>query len=243
MPDGDKKVVRKRIYNIYLDESSIDNPENKYMVIGGIFIAREKVKTIKEELDKIKDKHNYRGEIKWVKTDSQKIDFLKEFIDYLLKLRSDDLSFHCIVINKENVDYSKYHDGDKELSFYKFMYTLLSHRFKDNTEYYIFPDFKPNKIKERVKRLNEFLESHIYFNKNNSNIKHIQSYSSKENLFIQIADLFSGAVGYHYNNFRKQTAKDEICNHIANRIGEQNLEFRSFSSEEKFNIFNIKLPN
>lgn len=227
--------------NIYLDESSIDNQNHKYMIIGGLFVARNKVIDIKKKILEIRKKHNFYNEIKWVKVDKQKELFLKELIDYLLQLSEDILSFHCIVVNKERIDYSKYHKSDKELAFYKFMYILLTKKIKDNSLYYIFPDFKPNKIKERVDNLHSFLDKYVYFYRINSSIKHIQSYDSKENIFIQISDLFSGAVGYQHNNQSTDTVKYNLCQHIANRIGKENLEIRSFPSEQKFNIFNIDL--
>jgi hypothetical protein len=229
--------------NIYLDESSIDNPQNPYMVIGGLFVRRDKVLEIKNEIISIKNKYNYQGEIKWVKTDSKKSDFLKDVIDYLIQIKSDYLQFHCIVVKKDSIDYTKYHKDDKELAFYKFMYILVSHRIKNNADYYIFPDFKPNKVKERIKILNDYLNNFIYFNKSGSSVKHIQSYDSKENIFIQIADFFSGAVGYHWNDFQKkpESAKEIISSHIADRIGKRGLGINSFPSEQKFNIWNINL--
>ena len=41
-------------YNIYLDESSIDNPKNDFMVIGWIFIKRELKPKLIEEINEIK---------------------------------------------------------------------------------------------------------------------------------------------------------------------------------------------
>ncbi|MCF7900586.1 DUF3800 domain-containing protein [Candidatus Babeliales bacterium] len=229
--------------NVYLDESSIDNPQNSHMVIGGLFINRSQVHEIKKEISNIKKKYSYFGEIKWIKTDQRKLKFLKELVDYLIQLKSDDLQFHCIVVKKDCVNYTKYHQDDKELAFYKFMYILISHRINNNSDYYIFPDFKPNKLKERVKNLHDYLNKFIYFNKSSSSIKHIQSYDSQENIFIQIADFFSGAVGYHWNNSHKNPnqAKEVIANHIAERIGKKSLDMNSFPSEQKFNIWNINL--
>jgi len=57
-------------YNIYCDESRIDNPEDNFMVIGGVFVAREKVREIAEKIKEIKEKHQFKGEMKWVKVNS-----------------------------------------------------------------------------------------------------------------------------------------------------------------------------
>lgn len=233
---------RKEI-NIYLDESSIDNPQNPYMVTGALFINRNKISEIRTVVDDMKKRCGFLGEIKWTKTDKTKLEFLKELTDYLIKLPSEDLSFHCIVVKKDGVDYEKYHKDDKELAFYKFIYILLSHRICNGFDYYIYPDFKPNKLKERVKNLGEFLNKYIYFYKNNSSIRHIQSYDSKENLFIQLADLFIGAVGYHFNNTggNSGVAKDLMACYIAESIGKKRLNIKSPNTERKFNVWNLEL--
>ncbi len=225
--------------NIYLDESRIDNPESDHMVIGGLFVARNKVRGIQRYVEEIKARHQFKGEIKWVKADKRKKLFFEELTRYLTELPSSDLAFHCIVVKKEDVDYEKYHHGDKELAFFKFIYELLKQRIRHNTKYYIFLDFKPTKTKERVKNLTEYLKKHIYFNNTNTTIKHCQAYSSKENLLIQLADLFSGAVGYHYNTSIEGTAKDDIAKMIAKNVGHGRLSFSSPKTEEKFNIFKI----
>ncbi|MCK5060933.1 DUF3800 domain-containing protein [Candidatus Parcubacteria bacterium] len=238
--ETEQNIQEKTKYNIYLDESSIDNPGNKYMIIGGVFVARNRAREVIGQIKEIKKRHNFLGEIKWVKTDNKKEKFLKEVVDYVITQVPETISYHGIVVNKEDVDYEKYHDGDKELAFFKFMYELLEKRLKNNKEYYVFLDFKPTS-KERVRKLNDFLNSFIYFNKDNCSIKHLQAYDSKENILIQVADLFCGAVGYHHNNFPVNTAKDRICNHIAGKLGKSNLRFCSPPYEKKFNIFCISL--
>jgi len=228
-------------YNIYCDESRIDNPEDNFMVIGGVFVAREKVREIAEKIKEIKEKHQFKGEMKWVKVDKKKKLFLESLIDYIVKLDSSMFSFHCIVVEKDKVKYDTYHQGDKELAFFKFMYELLEKRLKSEHNYYIFLDYKPTKIKERVFNLKTYLEKYVYFNKENCVIKHFQAYSSRENLFIQLADLLCGAVGYQKNKYPESTVKSEIANFIAKKIGKDSLDFHSSPSEGKFNIFHIIL--
>jgi hypothetical protein len=231
----------RNTYNIYCDESRIDNPKDNIMVIGGIFVAREKVREIRNRLKEIKIKHNFYGEIKWVRVDDKKMAFFKDLIDYVLELDSAVFSFHCIVVEKDKVKYDLYHQGDKELAFFKFTYELLEKRLKSNYIYYIVLDFKPTKTKERASNLKTYLEKYNYFNKQNCTIKHLQAYTSQENIFIQLADLFCGAVGYQKNKYPEETAKNEICNLIANKIRKSNLDFCSPLCEDKFNIFCIKL--
>lgn len=231
----------KNICNVYLDESRIDNPDSNYMVIGGVFVKRDKVRQIQKRIVEIRKKHEFYGEIKWTKVDQQKTAFLQELTRYLVELPEGDLSYNCIVVAKDTVNYDKYHSGDKELAFFKFIYELLKQRIRNYTEYYIFLDFKPTKVKERVKNLEEFLLKHIYFNNVDSSIKHFQAYDSAENVFIQIADFFSGAIAYHYNDGQEGTEKDKMAIFIANSLGRDRLFYATPRSERKFNIFKITL--
>jgi hypothetical protein len=233
--------VMSNTYNIYLDESRIDNPEDNFMVVGGVFIDREKVKEITGRIKDIKEKHQFKGEIKWVKVDEKKKSFMQDLINYVIDLDSSLFSFHCIVVEKSKVKYDTYHQSDKELAFFKFIYELLEKRLKSGHNYYIFLDYKPTKIRERVFNLKTYLEKYAYFNKEDCCIKHFQAYPSQENIFIQLADLLCGAVGYEKNKYPKGTIKSEIVNFIAEKIGKDSLDFNSLPSESKFNIFHIKL--
>lgn len=222
--------------NIYADESSIDNLNAQKMVIGAVFLNRKKVPKIKENIDKIREKFFIKGELKWIKTSSKALPFYKELFDYLFSLSDKDFNFKCITIKRVEIDYDKYHDGDRELAFYKFYYELLKNRLEANNTYHIFLDFKPSKSKDRVRRIGEFLSMVNH----DANIKHIQAYSSKDNVFIQIADILTGAVGYiNYEQVSKN--KKELVEIIAKAVGKDNLNFCSLlNSDKKFNIFCIK---
>lgn len=173
---------------------------------------------------------------------------MKDIVKYVLNLPSDTLSFHSIVIKKDEVSYDKYHSGDKELAFFKFIYVLLKQKLTSYKNYYIFPDQRPTS-QERLNKLKDYLDKYIYFNLNETEISKLQSYSSRENLFIQLADIFAGSVAYHYTNFSEsnpredESAKNELALYIAELLGQKNLSFQSEKIEKKFNIFRIKLNN
>ena len=131
--------------------------------------------------------------------------------------------------------YEKYHDKDKELAFYKFYYQLLKRRIKDDVPHYVFLDFRPSKNKNSVRRLGEFLGM---FSKG---VKHIQSYPSNENVFIQIADILTGAVAFSYNSPDGSENKNKLIKIIAKSVGKETLKFCSAFWEQKFNIFCIDL--
>jgi len=230
------KITTKDI-NIYADESSIDNPSAAYMVIGAVFLDRKMVPVIKKEISKIQKEFFINGELKWIKTSAKVLDFYRKLFSYLFSLDDKVFSYKCIVIKKEEVNYEKYHEGDKELAFYKFYYELLKNKLDEGQNYYIFLDFKPSKSKDRVRRIGEFLT----MVNQGIKIKHIQAYSSDDNIFIQLADILSGAVGYDRNYEKNSANKVELIKIIANAIGKENLSFcSSLKGDKRFNIFCIK---
>lgn len=232
----------QKVVNAYFDESRIDNQESNFMVFGGLFIDRKYVGEIRKGLKDILALNNFHSEIKWVKADKQKEETYKALIDYVLGLPAYKAAYTCIVVDKLKVDVERYHDGDNELAFYKFVYQLLKQRIKNYYKYYLIFDFKPNKTKNRLAVLRDFLNSTIYVDHaNTAIIKHIQGYESRENVLLQIADLFTGAVGYAYNTKDNDSVKHELTKYIAEKLGKSDLRFKSTRLEKKFNIFAIDL--
>jgi hypothetical protein len=230
--------MEDNFYNIYCDESSIDNPDRNFMSIGALFVRRNLIPEIKKKIKEIQNKYYIKGELKWKKTSEKTLEFYKELFDYLFSLPHSSFSFKAIVIDKNKINYKKYHNEDRELAFYKFYYFLLKNSLGLNNLYYIFLDFRPNKNKNSVRRLKEFLS----FTNNNS-IKWMQAYPSEDNIFIQISDILTGAVAYYKNKEKKNGNKKELTQIIAKSIGKNNLDFCSELKEKKFNIFCINLNN
>lgn len=225
-------------YNIYIDESSIDNPKNNYMVIGGIFLKRESKNFFKKAIKEIRKKHNYFSEIKWTKFNKKTIPFMKDIID--LFFEKENIDFYSIVIERSRVLYDVYHSWDKEVAFYKFIYQLLQNRFLNESIYYLFLDYKEIRKRDSLKELKNFLDIIIIRRKCiNSKIQHLQHYNSKNIEFIQLADFFSWAIWYEKNWFWKSEAKKEIIKYIAKKLWKKDLNFKSNKEDKKFNIFKI----
>lgn len=226
------KFAFKREYNIYCDESGVENT-SKSFVIGSIFIPRDQKRKIANEISFIKRKYNFKREIKWNKVTSLHLKFYKELIDYFIS--NSDIEFKCIIVNKDDIDY-RFHNSDKELMFYKFYYQLLRHKFKNDIQYYIFTDEKSRSFKPRFKELRSFLSRYSRKNNLNVNIKHMQEYNSNENVILQLTDFLTGIV-FFYNNFKKlESSKSSIAKYLSEKL-DQKLNTGTNSLFEKFNIF------
>lgn len=222
--------------NIYCDESSVDNPKSRFMVIGALLINRSETPRIKEKVKELQSKHYVNGELKWVKTSSKTLKFYEELFSYLFSLPSPTLSYRCIVVDKELVDYKKHHQDDRELAYYKFYYQLLKKPLEGSEDYYIFLDFRPSRNKNSVRRLGEFLKAFVI---GDGAIKHIQSYPSEDNVFIQISDILTGAVAHSRNIKKGSKNKKKLIKLIAKSVEKENLDFCSSLRDKKFNIFCI----
>ena len=232
MDDLKKDSKYRRNYNIYCDESGVENTP-KYFVIGSIFVPRDQKEKIVLEIKKILEKYKFKREIKWNKVTTLFIDLYKDLVNYFAS--NPDLEFKCIVINKKNIDY-RFHHGNKELAFYKFYYQLLRKKLKNDIQYYIFTDEKSRSLKPRFKQLNSYLLKFARENCSNINIKHMQEYRSDEIFLLQLSDLFTGAV-FYANNFEENfSAKSNLVKYIESTL-KQKLSTGTNPFFEKFNIF------
>lgn len=221
-------------YNIYCDESRVENKDSKKMVIGALFIPRKEKDRITNSLKNIFKKHQFSQELKWSKINKEQKTFYKSIIDFFAAEK--DLSFRCIIVNKSKVKYDQYHNNDEELAFFKFYYLMLRSRLSDNNQYFIFLDKKPTRDKNRARALHSFLESYILINRANCNIKHLQAYSSEENILIQLSDFFTGLMGFACNYKNKESVKLSLTLYLRKKLNRNMLCRTTTLSEEKFNI-------
>lgn len=220
--------------NIYCDESSVENNEAKYMVIGALFISRKDKKKIYKRLNIIFNQYKYTTELKWNKVGEKYLDFYKAIIDFFIS--EECLAFRTIIVEKNKIDYDIYHNNDKELAFYKFYYLLLKAKLTNQNDYYIFLDRKPTRDKNRARSLRSFLESHILLHCVDTHIKHFQSYDSAENKLIQMSDFFTGLISYANNFTNNSSAKGNLFKYFEDKLKIDTKKSTSLKSL-KVNVF------
>lgn len=221
-------------YNIYCDESRVENIDSKKMVIGALFLLRKEKERIINDLKKIFKKNKFLQELKCSKINKEQQAFYTSIIDYFVTEK--DLSFRCIIVDKTKVKYDQYHNNDEELAFFKFYYLMLRSKLANNNEYYVFLDKKPTRDKNRARALHSFLESYILLNRANCNIKHLQAYSSNENLLIQLCDFLTGLIGFASNFKNKESVKLSLSLYLRKKLERSMLCRTTALYEEKFNV-------
>lgn len=231
--------VTNSVFNIYCDESRVENPEFSKMVIGAVFLKRSERDRIVSEIKEILRKHDFSFELKWIKTNEKFLSLYTELIDYFIS--EADLQYRCIVVDKEQIDYEEHHDNDQELAFFKFYYLMLRARLLDNKKYYIFLDKKPTRDKNRARALASFLDSYVLLHKKECSIEHLQAYDSEENILIQLTDYLTGLVS-HACNRQTEDAKKKVIDHLAEKLKRRKICQPTPVWEEKFNVF-VWVPN
>lgn len=213
------KIVTKtkQIFNIYCDETRVENSESRYMVIGALVVPRQEKDRIAEKIKKLKVKHKFHQEIKWNKVGDKFDEFYKQLIASFIKEKS--LIFRAIIIDKSKIKLDIYHNNDEELAFFKFYYLLLRELLDDNSLYYIFLDKKPTRDKNRARALKAFLDSHVLYKRDQSQIQHFQAYDSSENVLMQLCDVLTGIIGYTNNETNPDGFKFTLSQFARENLG------------------------
>jgi hypothetical protein len=226
-------------YTIFCDESRhTGGPDARYQVIGGLWVPSEKKDAITKELKSIRRDVGLNGEIKWSKVSSKMLNSYLEIVKFYFNCQ--DINYRAIIVDQHTVDHKIYHNGDKELGFYKFYYEMLEKWLRRKSEYTVLLDFKKNKGADRYTELRRCLES--YGQSRDISIKDLTVIDSKHSHLAQLCDLLTGAVSTDANDAAVGVAKLGLISEMAALRGTPRLSVASISPAfSKFNVFRINL--
>jgi len=226
-------------FEVYCDEANPDvltsaNPRVRHVMIGSLWVPEDLRNEIKSRVGALRQRHQAWGEIKWSKVSPNRLEFYVELIDLFFSY-GGNLRFRCIAVDTTQLNMAL-NDGDGELGFYKFYYQLLHHWILDFNAYRIFCDVKTNRDPKRLPVLKRCLARGNL----SSSINAVQSLPSHEVVPIQLCDLLLGAASSRVNEtLGDGTAKAAVVRRLESSLG-QTLG-PTDKSEEKFNIFKIRL--
>ena len=224
--------------NIYCDESRHTSGGDDFMVIGAISCDRELKRELVHKVHLLQEKHKVQGEFGWKKLSPSRKEFYLELIQLFME---NPLFFKCIVVDKRELNHERYNNGDKELGFYKLYYQMLTGLLESDQQYHIYVDWQVNQKEKRFSDLKFYLEN----KKIQAIISCLEPISSETQPFIQLADLFMGAVGYQYNGRKESSVKVEFCSQLAESLHGLNSKYFRYGkldtftgqNEKKINIF------
>lgn len=226
--------------NVYCDESR--QTGSRWMVLGSLWIPECK------EIEFNDICHTYRAKspkilkafFKWTKVSRGMLDYYKGFSDLFFNFR--DIMFRCLVIDTHKLDYEKYHEGDKELAFYKFYFYLLSRNMRREHNYMVFLDRRTNRVAGRLIDLKTALN--LYLRKKyviNSNlVSNVEPRMARLYDQLQIVDIFIGSIGYLKEGYNTSQAKLDLSKYLTQK--RENPFFR-ISKFWKFNVWELRLED
>ncbi|MGL6180167.1 MAG: DUF3800 domain-containing protein [Tannerellaceae bacterium] len=224
-------------YNMYIDESChLEHDKAPFMCIGYIRLDRTQQQTLSKKIKQLKLDYHTPTEIKWNKLSYSRLSFYKSLIDYFFE---SDMAFRAVLIkDKSIVDNTTFNENDHNIFHYKSAFYLLRFNIESTATYRVYFDIKDSKGKRRLQRLSSILDKVCGINK----FSHFQDIRSHESEFIQLCDLFIGAIGYKTRHDINKTSKvkNELIDYIESKLG-YSLDIGTSSCELKFNIFELKL--
>jgi hypothetical protein len=212
---SDHGPFRATQVSVYCDESRHEGQsKQRYMVIGGLWIERDKRHRILDRLRAVQRTHSITGEVKWNKLSKRSLAGYQALADYVAQ--EPDAYFRCVVVDKDRMDTDPMVRSDRQLGFWAFYAHCLKGWMGSCNTYYVSLDYKPSKHPFGPLRLKKLLDQECV---GRAWIRSIESVNSQENLFCQVADTLIGAVGYEANGLTGSTTKLAFCRHVRASFG------------------------
>jgi hypothetical protein len=233
---NEAQPAKTELIHIYCDESR-QCGKHRFMLLGGIWIPASKEIEFSELCSKFRSQepHLLTAFFKWEKATSTNFSkFYKQFVDLFFSY--EHITFNCMVIDTHKVKYDKFHQGDRELAFYKFYFFLLSRNIQRELQsgmkrHLIMLDKRSDKKKGRLLDLKVRLNNY-FFSRNLADSDVISNVEPRDcRLYnqMQLVDIFIGAIGYVKEGYNTCRAKLDLVEHIDKR--------KTTSTPSKFNIW------
>lgn len=220
----------EKTYNMYCDESThLENDGMPFMLISYVATPYNQLKQHKRAIHDLKQKYNFKGEIKWTNVSNSNHLFYSELVDYFF---STDLYFRAIIVEKEQIDNMRENFTYNDF-YFKMYYQLLHHKLSMEDNYNIYLDIKDTRSHKKVKKLRQILSYNV-------SVRNLQAIRSYESGLMQLADLIMGAVNYKLRKLDKVIAKNKLIEKIEKACN-GDLDKSTSLSEAKFNRFFIDL--
>lgn len=225
-------------FNFYIDESChIEHDLSNVMCIGYLKVAESEMLKLKEEIKAIKANHGILHELKWNTISNTKLDMYKELIDYFF---ASPIDFRCVLVKyKDRLKHDEYNQGRHDIFYDKMVFYLLANVWLNpNTdEYRVFLDIKDTKGREKLNKIDDIFTNKYHGESPFKTFQHIRSHESQ---FVQLVDIFIGAITYKArglcNKEEGSSAKKELVRYIEVKSG-YSIDEGTEPWETKFNIF------
>ena len=232
------------IKNIYIDESChLENDGFPVMCIGYMKIDAEDYDSLKSKIKSLKRYYKSPTEIKWNKLSGSRLDFYKALIDLFF---DEPIFFRCLLMkHKGRLHHEDFDKSDHNSYYYKLVYFVLNSVTNppQKNQYRVFLDIKDTRGREQLQQIEQVFVNKYY---GQSPFTHFQHLHSSENEFLQLTDLFIGAITYkargEHLKPNASPVKVELVRYLEQKSG-YSLDEGTEPWEVKFNIFDHQPKN
>lgn len=205
-----------KTYNIYIDESChLENDDSEVMCIGYTKINSEDYEILKGKIQQIKIDNKSPTEVKWNSLSQSRWNLYKDLIDFFFDA---EIEFRSVLIkNKKNLGSVRFNREDKNSYYYKTLKQLLNNKVSGEEKdlYRVFLDVKDTRGKSRLGLLENELS---LIHKKKSPFIYFQHLHSNENVFLQLTDLFIGAICFKARKKHLDTDASKIKQEVVNYL-------------------------
>lgn len=233
------------IVSIYADETG---KNDEYVIVGGIWILDERregelnshlvqwIHNKKQEDPSCPDEFHFNK----VKNNGTNLEVYKDFFNQVIG-QGGMISFKAVAVKKSKLNKSI----DEIVTNLYYQLVRLGIEHEKNTQRISLPKqvryIKDREEGESSLRLKEIQQSiidnfKIHYN-DDLKLNGFMSIDSKLSRFIQVADLFTGALNRRYNvqnSNNNRNAKDELADYILDIIGLEEIKYPSTQFEDNF---------
>ena len=234
---------------LFCDEAGKDT--DRYLAVGGLILpSPSSSKRVSDEFTRLKARCGITGEVKWNNAKKGNYEKYRKVVDLVFSLAaSNQLEFHCILVDFQRFDHQLRDDGGKGESLKRMYYQLILHRLcrphSSGQLLYALID-KANELdglQDLKAGLNSVCKSR--HGQTGEQLRAIEFRDSKAEPLLQLNDIILGGVCYQRNRRNEEQGlgqfKSNLAGYILGRFGYtdfdgntpkgQNMSIWNFSSD------------
>jgi hypothetical protein len=221
------------------------NEHCRYMVYAGVMLPRELATTVGDNIGRWREAKRLTGEIKWAKTTPHKLERFKTFASGSMRyINSGRIRFGAAIFDRH--DRKLFRGSTREERWenlaFDFLLNCFAMRTTQNDRVWIYPD--QGMLKCNSERLCEKLNAGIAFRKGWRGVDVIRAIKPRQSEschFVQMVDLFAGAIGASNNinhdlSSRRGMAKENLLQHVRS-LTNGDLKHGSITQHPFFNVW------
>lgn len=192
------------IWDIHADESCQN--VYRYIVIGALWGRADYSAKVTAAIEEAIRPYGGTSELKWTKVKKHNVRMYQAAIKAVSSLvKSGAVRFNCIVIDSHKSNHREYNEGDPELGFTKYTFTLLykfartHYKPEHQPHYYVHLDQRGTRYSPEVTRITLNRRDATEHGRTYEAYKQVHFIDSKESRLIQMADVFTGIIAAAWN--------------------------------------------